>query len=650
VDSSFGEVIFNSFVKGLSSEIARKRISDVDCFYGIFGEVCTYMFENHSQDINESNFITSISEIIEISLSLSTRASSAPALCGQLLGRLLLLPLPETVSEGILSAFVTTSVNTVTDSNNLKGNAVEGVWKCLCSALETCNECNTRDVHVGTDHSIMKSLELAASTICVKSFTIATEEMSVSHMKLFAATMEVSYKWHLDIPEFVTPLLCTRNCKEDIDLSLLFNLHFSTLKNLCSTKQFSHLDLLDPMTSSMVWIAARIQPYSASMQHISDFSQVYPVVLPVFFTKLLNSPLKDCAVEILLPSLINSKQLPVLCEISFGYDILRKLLTCEGDWVSIESSQQLLYNILRVCVDLLDQSKLEDLTSDKIQYFQLLSNASSKIVNPLLLPCIEKLVLSLIQLLLSTHDEPKVYQVLCMCCSHLLGLHHTFSESHSDVFSSVCDAIWSTIKAYDSDKFYTAADLYARLVKAVPDIDFFDVFSTFLHDHELLCLSYPSSLIVKSFTNGQKLFLASTMKSSLVSSEVTLSYRKILLMAQSLAGGLPFCSSSLRNSLKHILVVLAMLSWGCHWSMVESSVAQGTTLQEEKYCKCIFQDCIHMVLVVLSTSHLLATVVKEMFDLSNSEGGLKSMTFSYILWSCYTFEDIDTACLADFQR
>jgi hypothetical protein len=495
----------------------------------------------------------------------------------------------------------------------------------------------------------MKSLELAASTICVKSFTIATEEMSVSHMKLFAATMEVSYKWHLDIPEFVTPLLCTRNCKEDIDLSLLFNLHFSTLKNLCSTKQFSHLDLLDPMTSSMVWIAARIQPYSASMQHISDFSQVYPVVLPVFFTKLLNSPLKDCAVEILLPSLINSKQLPVLCEISFGYDILRKLLTCEGDWVSIESSQQLLYNILRVCVDLLDQSKLEDLTSDKIQYFQLLSNASSKIVNPLLLPCIEKLVLSLIQLLLSTHDEPKVYQVLCMCCSHLLGLHHTFSESHSDVFSSVCDAIWSTIKAYDSDKFYTAADLYARLVKAVPDIDFFDVFSTFLHDHELLCLSYPSSLIVKSFTNGQKLFLASTMKSSLVSSEVTLSYRKILLMAQSLAGGLPFCSSSLRNSLKHILVVLAMLSWGCHWSMVESSVAQGTTLQEEKYCKCIFQDCIHMVLVVLSTSHLLATVVKEMFDLSNSEGGLKSMTFSYILWSCYTFEDIDTACLADFQ-
>ena len=57
-----------------------------------------------------------------------------------------------------------------------------------------------------------------------------------------------------------------------------------------------------------------------------------------------------------------------------------------------------------------------------------------------------------------------------------------------------------------------------------------------------------------------------------------------------------------------------------------------------------------MVLVVLSTSHLLATVVKEMFDLSNSEGGLKSMTFSYILWSCYTFEDIDTACLADFQR
>ena len=52
-----------------------------------------------------------------------------------------------------------------------------------------------------------------------------------------------------------------------------------------------------------------------------------------------------------------------------------------GDWVSIESSQQLLYNILRVCVDLLDQSKLEDLTSDKIQYFQLLSNASSKIVN-----------------------------------------------------------------------------------------------------------------------------------------------------------------------------------------------------------------------------------------------------------------------------
>jgi hypothetical protein len=133
--------------------------------------------------------------------------------------------------------------------------------------------------------------------------------------------------------------------------------------------------------------------------------QVYPVVLPVFFTKLLNSPLKDCAVEILLPSLINSKQLPVLCEISFGYDILRKLLTCEGDWVSIESSQQLLYNILRVCVDLLDQSKLEDLTSDKIQYFQLLSNASSKIVNPLLLPCIEKLVLSLIQLLLSTHGK-----------------------------------------------------------------------------------------------------------------------------------------------------------------------------------------------------------------------------------------------------
>ena len=77
------------------------------------------------------------------------------------------------------------------------------------------------------------------------------------------------------------------------------------------------------------------------------------------------------------------------------------------------------------------------------------------------------------------------------------------------------------------------------------------------------------------------------MKSSLVSSEVTLSYRKILLMAQSLAGGLPFCSSSLKNSLKHILVVLAMLSWGCHWSMVESSVAQVSVINANLHlCNC----------------------------------------------------------------